>query len=119
MTFSIFVGLIGDNSQITWLGLRLDESWKWVDDTETDFINWRPGQPDKNETEFCGRTVLGSADEEAGFMDDDKCDNSYNFACEYFPSELSLGQRLLSISLYKLMILNHIFKTYCSPNAKF
>lgn len=71
-----------------WVGLyhlNQDDPWKWVDGSETDFINWRPGQPNKNDTELCALAESGQDAE--GLLDDYPCTDSFNYACEYTPSK--------------------------------
>ncbi|VFV21836.1 c-type lectin domain family 10, partial [Lynx pardinus] len=67
-----------------WMGLSDAEgAWKWVDGTdyETNFKNWRPGQPD----DWHGHG-LGGGEDCAHFhpdgWNDDVCQRPYRWVCE-------------------------------------
>ncbi|XP_018017012.1 macrophage mannose receptor 1 [Hyalella azteca] len=81
-------GLINDSIDLTWLGLRLEEgeAWKWTDGSADDFVNWRPGQPDHNDTELCALTDSNPESSNYGYIDNYPCNGSHHFACEYFPN---------------------------------
>ncbi|XP_012511093.1 PREDICTED: C-type lectin domain family 10 member A [Propithecus coquereli] len=74
----------------TWMGLSDTEGvWKWVDGTDydTNFQNWKPGQPDDWQGhglgggEDCAHFILD------GRWNDDVCQRPYRWVCE-----ASLGQ---------------------------
>ncbi|XP_016043004.1 C-type lectin domain family 10 member A-like isoform X2 [Erinaceus europaeus] len=72
-------------SSYTWMGLSDPEGvWKWVDGTdyETNFKNWRPGQPD----DWHGHGLGGGEDcahfHPDGKWNDDVCQRLYQWACE-------------------------------------
>ncbi|KAL2765716.1 C-type lectin domain family 10 member A isoform 2, partial [Daubentonia madagascariensis] len=69
----------------TWMGLSDSEGvWKWVDGTdyETNFQNWKPGQPDNWQGhglgggEDCAHFLLN------GRWNDDVCQRPYHWVCE-------------------------------------
>ncbi|KAK6019386.1 hypothetical protein OSTOST_14979, partial [Ostertagia ostertagi] len=40
--------------ELTWIGLKASgDTWKWTDNTKTDYINWAPKQPDNPGKEDC------------------------------------------------------------------
>ncbi|EFB27762.1 hypothetical protein PANDA_013835, partial [Ailuropoda melanoleuca] len=69
----------------TWMGLSDPEGvWKWVDGTdyETNFKNWKPGQPD----DWHGHGLGGGEDcahfHPDGQWNDDACQRAYRWVCE-------------------------------------
>ncbi|KAG8507105.1 C-type lectin domain family 10 member A, partial [Galemys pyrenaicus] len=69
----------------TWMGLSDPEgTWKWVDGTdyETNFQNWKPGQPD----DWQGHGLGGGEDcahfHPNGRWNDDVCQRAYRWVCE-------------------------------------
>ncbi|XP_054431762.1 C-type lectin domain family 10 member A [Pteronotus mesoamericanus] len=69
----------------TWMGLSDPEgTWKWVDGTdyETNFKNWKPGQPD----DWQGHGLGGGEDcahfHPDGRWNDDVCQRPYHWICE-------------------------------------
>ncbi|XP_032354483.1 asialoglycoprotein receptor 1 isoform X2 [Camelus ferus] len=69
----------------TWMGLSdLDGVWKWADGTdyETNFKNWKPGQPD----DWSGHGLGGGEDcahfHPDGKWNDDACQRPYRWICE-------------------------------------
>uniref|UniRef100_A0A671FB50 C-type lectin domain-containing protein n=2 Tax=Rhinolophus ferrumequinum TaxID=59479 RepID=A0A671FB50_RHIFE len=72
-------------SSYTWIGLSDPEGiWKWVDGTdyETNFKNWKPGQPD----DWHGHGLGGGEDcahyLSDGRWNDDVCQRPYRWICE-------------------------------------
>uniref|UniRef100_A0A8C0DYR4 Asialoglycoprotein receptor 2 n=1 Tax=Balaenoptera musculus TaxID=9771 RepID=A0A8C0DYR4_BALMU len=72
-------------SSYTWMGLSdLDGVWKWADGTdyETNFKNWKPGQPD----DWQGHGLGGGEDcahfHPDGKWNDDACQRPYHWICE-------------------------------------
>ncbi|XP_006109204.1 C-type lectin domain family 10 member A-like [Myotis lucifugus] len=72
-------------SSYTWMGLSDPEgAWKWVDGTdyETNFKNWKPGQPD----DWQGHGLGGGEDcahfHPDGKWNDDVCQRLYRWICE-------------------------------------
>ncbi|XP_012787351.2 C-type lectin domain family 10 member A [Sorex araneus] len=72
-------------SSYTWMGLSdPDGIWKWADGTdyETNFKNWRPGQPD----DWHGHGLGGGEDcahfHPDGRWNDDVCQRIYRWVCE-------------------------------------
>ncbi|XP_054946367.1 C-type lectin domain family 10 member A [Physeter macrocephalus] len=72
-------------SSYTWMGLSdLDGVWKWADGTdyETNFKNWKPGQPD----DWQGHGLGGGEDcahfHPDGKWNDDACQRPYHWTCE-------------------------------------
>ncbi|CAK6437751.1 unnamed protein product [Pipistrellus nathusii] len=72
-------------SSYTWMGLSDREgAWKWVDGTdyETNFKNWKPGQPD----DWQGHGLGGGEDcahfHPDGKWNDDVCQRLYRWTCE-------------------------------------
>nr|KAF6295353.1 hypothetical protein mMyoMyo1_002949 [Myotis myotis] len=72
-------------SSYTWMGLSDPEgAWKWVDGTdyETNFKNWKPGQPD----DWNGHGLGGGEDcahfHPDGKWNDDVCQRLYRWICE-------------------------------------
>lgn len=93
MKLSLMFADIGGDNRV-WLGLYragLGDTWRWVDGSETDYVNWRPGQPDQNETEFCALVDALRDDQDVGCADNYPCTDSFNYACEYFPSKFDDG----------------------------
>uniref|UniRef100_A0A8C3VR77 C-type lectin domain containing 10A n=1 Tax=Catagonus wagneri TaxID=51154 RepID=A0A8C3VR77_9CETA len=69
----------------TWMGLSdPDGTWKWADGTdyETNFQNWKPGQPD----DWHGHGLGGGEDcahlLPDGMWNDDACQRPYHWICE-------------------------------------
>ena len=65
-----------------WLGLYekrgREGRWKWTDETEFDYENWRPGDPDNgdgDEQEDCADFLYREG------WDDFGCDNTHPFVC--------------------------------------
>ncbi|XP_018012021.1 macrophage mannose receptor 1 [Hyalella azteca] len=83
--------LLDDEVGNTWVGLTRDASggdWYWSDGSATDFINWRPGQPDHNDTELCALTSSVPDSAGYGMLDNYPCNESYYYACEFFPNSI-------------------------------
>nr|XP_035922127.1 C-type lectin domain family 10 member A-like isoform X9 [Halichoerus grypus] len=75
----------GHIGSYTWMGLSDPEGvWKWVDGTdyETNFKNWKPGQPD----DWHGHGLGGGEDcahfHPDGKWNDDACQRAYRWVCE-------------------------------------
>ncbi|KAF3813482.1 hypothetical protein GH733_018635 [Mirounga leonina] len=75
----------GHIGSYTWMGLSDPEGvWKWVDGTdyETNFKNWKPGQPD----DWHGHGLGGGEDcahfHPDGKWNDDACQRAYHWVCE-------------------------------------
>lgn len=80
------------SASYTWMGLSDPEGvWKWADGTnyETNYKNWRPGQPD----DWHGHGLGGGEDcahfHPDGRWNDDVCQRIYRWVCETGPSSPS------------------------------
>eukprot|EP00057_Strongylocentrotus_purpuratus_P018932 XP_011673406.1 PREDICTED: macrophage mannose receptor 1-like [Strongylocentrotus purpuratus] len=68
----------------TWIGLTdadEEDTWKWTDGTDFDYINWTPGEP----TNSYGNEDCVHLDDyfyKIGTWNDVKCNNLYRFICK-------------------------------------
>ncbi|KAE9548049.1 hypothetical protein FO519_008739 [Halicephalobus sp. NKZ332] len=108
---SIFVselartGLMEDDSNQPWIGLRSQDgaSWAWTDSSKFDFQDWGTNQPASPSTKKCGQIFVDKSiwPQDAGFLSDPSvCYSMLTTQTEYLNAEqtcVDLGGHLASV----------------------